>query len=105
MRAASWLRFDPDGCFAFALLSSTLFILQPLDFSTFPTVLLLSTALRVGLNVASARLINGGAINNNSGSTMTLTGCTLSGNSSKFGGGLINFSSLTLAHCTLAANS
>ncbi len=43
--------------FSVLILMTTLFILQPLDFSTFPTVLLLSTALRVGLNVASARLV------------------------------------------------
>jgi flagellar biosynthesis protein FlhA len=35
----------------------TLFIRRPLDFSTFPTILLITTALRLGLNIASTRLI------------------------------------------------
>lgn len=39
------------------ILMTVLFIGRPLDFSTFPTILLLSTALRLGLNVASTRLI------------------------------------------------
>ena len=43
--------------FSVMILMTTLFIQQPLDFSTFPTVLLVSTSLRLGLNVASTRLI------------------------------------------------
>lgn len=39
------------------ILMVALFIRTPLEFSTFPTVLLISTALRLGLNVASTRLI------------------------------------------------
>ncbi len=39
------------------ILMTVLFIQSPLDFSTFPTVLLVSTSLRLGLNVASTRLI------------------------------------------------
>lgn len=39
------------------VLMTVLFIQQPLDFSTFPTVLLVTTSLRLGLNVASTRLI------------------------------------------------
>ena len=43
--------------FSVLILMTSLFILQPLDFSTFPTVLLISTALRLGLNVATTRLV------------------------------------------------
>lgn len=43
--------------FSIFILMLVLFIQKPLDFSTFPTVLLISTALRLGLNVASTRLI------------------------------------------------
>ena len=39
------------------ILMLVLFIVTPLEFSTFPTVLLITTALRLGLNVASTRLI------------------------------------------------
>lgn len=52
--------------FSVLILMTVLFINAPLEFSTFPTILLISTALRLGLNVASTRLIlenghNGGA--------------------------------------------
>ncbi len=43
--------------FSVMILMTVLFIQAPLDFSTFPTVLLVSTSLRLGLNVASTRLI------------------------------------------------
>lgn len=43
--------------FAVMILMTVLFIQKPLEFSTFPTVLLIATALRLGLNVASTRLI------------------------------------------------
>lgn len=39
------------------VLMTVLFIASPLEFTTFPTVLLLTTSLRLGLNVASTRLI------------------------------------------------
>jgi flagellar biosynthesis protein FlhA len=39
------------------ILMTVLFIREPLDFSTFPTVLLVATSLRLGLNIASTRLI------------------------------------------------
>lgn len=39
------------------ILMITLFIRRPLDFSTFPTILLITTALRLGLNITSTRLI------------------------------------------------
>ncbi|MGQ9656251.1 MAG: FHIPEP family type III secretion protein, partial [Thermodesulfobacteriota bacterium] len=35
----------------------SLYILQPLDFSVFPSILLVATLLRLSLNVASTRLI------------------------------------------------
>ena len=43
--------------FSVLILMVVLFIKAPLEFSTFPTVLLIATALRLGLNVASTRLI------------------------------------------------
>lgn len=45
--------------FSVFILMLVLSIQRPLDFSTFPTVLLIATALRLGLNVASTRLILG----------------------------------------------
>jgi len=39
------------------ILMVTLFIKKPLEFSTFPTILLITTALRLGMNIASTRLI------------------------------------------------
>ncbi len=43
--------------FSVLILMTVLFIQRPLDFSTFPTVLLIATTLRLGLNIASTRLI------------------------------------------------
>ena len=43
--------------FSVTILMMVLFIQTPLEFSTFPTVLLVATSLRLGLNVASTRLI------------------------------------------------
>jgi len=43
--------------FSVMILMTVLFIRAPLEFSTFPTVLLVATSLRLGLNVASTRLI------------------------------------------------
>ena len=43
--------------FSVMIMMTTLFIGAPLEFSTFPTVLLISTALRLALNLASTRLI------------------------------------------------
>lgn len=39
------------------ILFTSIFILKPLDFSSFPTILLVATMLRLSLNVASTRLI------------------------------------------------
>ena len=43
--------------FAILILMTAVFIRKPLEFSSFPTVLLISTILRVALNLASTRLI------------------------------------------------
>ncbi len=43
--------------FSVLVLMTALFIRKPLEFSAFPSVLLLSTMLRLGLNLASTRLI------------------------------------------------
>lgn len=43
--------------FSVLILMTVLFIQTPLEFSTFPTVLLITTSLRLGLNIASTRLI------------------------------------------------
>src|SRR3954466_217268 len=42
--------------FSVLVLMVSLFIQRPLDFSSFPTVLLISTMLRLALNLASTRL-------------------------------------------------
>lgn len=56
----TWL-LDIMLAFSFALsvliLMTALFIDRPLDFSSFPTILLVSTLLRLSLNLASTRLI------------------------------------------------
>ncbi|MGH8028689.1 MAG: FHIPEP family type III secretion protein, partial [Arenimonas sp.] len=43
--------------FSVLILLVSLFISRPLDFSSFPTVLLVATMLRLALNLASTRLI------------------------------------------------
>ena len=43
--------------FAILILMTSVFIRRPLEFSSFPTVLLISTMLRLALNLASTRLI------------------------------------------------
>src|SRR5258707_3217320 len=43
--------------FAILILMTSVFIRKPLEFSAFPTILLISTMLRVSLNLASTRLI------------------------------------------------
>src|SRR5579872_2183289 len=42
---------------AVLILMTSLLIKKPLEFSAFPTVLLVTTLYRLGLNIASARLI------------------------------------------------
>ena len=43
--------------FSVVVLLTALFIEKPLDFNSFPTILLISTMLRLSLNLASTRLI------------------------------------------------
>jgi flagellar biosynthesis protein FlhA len=43
--------------FSVLILMTALFLQRPLEFSSFPTVLLIATMLRLGLNIASTRLI------------------------------------------------
>ena len=45
--------------FSVMVLLTSLFIERPLHFSSFPTVLLIATMLRLALNLASTRLISG----------------------------------------------
>jgi flagellar biosynthesis protein FlhA len=56
----SWLldiSLSTSITFAVLILMTVLFIAKPLEFSAFPTVLLISTLLRLSLNLASTRLI------------------------------------------------
>ena len=41
------------------ILLTTMFVKKPLDFSVFPSLLLVATLFRLGLNVASTRLVLG----------------------------------------------
>src|SRR5215217_6388331 len=43
--------------FSVMILMTALFIQKPLEFSSFPTVLLIATMLRLGMNLATTRLI------------------------------------------------
>ncbi len=45
--------------FALVILLTTMFTKRPLDFSVFPSLLLIATLFRLGLNVASTRLVLG----------------------------------------------
>ncbi|POH59373.1 EscV/YscV/HrcV family type III secretion system export apparatus protein [Arthrobacter glacialis] len=47
--------------FALLVLMNTMFVKKPLDFSVFPSLLLVATLFRLGLNVASTRLVLGQA--------------------------------------------
>src|SRR3974390_1919265 len=51
------LRLALSITFSVLILMVGLFIERPLEFSSFPTVLLISTMLRLALNLASTRLI------------------------------------------------
>jgi type III secretion protein V len=44
-------------CVAVLLLLSVLYVTKPLDFSTFPTVLLITTLFRIAISVSTARMI------------------------------------------------
>lgn len=47
--------------FAFAILLLTFYVERPVDFSTFPSLLLIATLFRLSLNIAATRLILSGA--------------------------------------------
>ena len=47
--------------FALLILLTTMFVKKPLDFSVFPSLLLVATLFRLGLNVASTKLVLGEA--------------------------------------------
>ncbi|WP_244206655.1 flagellar biosynthesis protein FlhA [Caballeronia pedi] len=47
--------------FAFTILLLTFYVLRPVDFSTFPSLLLIATLFRLSLNIAATRLILSGA--------------------------------------------
>jgi len=49
--------FTFNICFALMILLASLYTARPTDFSAFPTLLLLTTLLRLSLNVAAARVI------------------------------------------------
>ena len=49
--------FTFNICFALMILLASLYTAKPTDFSAFPTLLLLTTLLRLSLNVAAARVI------------------------------------------------
>ncbi len=51
------LLFTFNICFALMILLAALYTARPTDFSAFPTLLLLTTLLRLSLNVAAARVI------------------------------------------------
>lgn len=51
------LLFTFSIALALIVLLATIYVKRPLDFSVFPTVILLSTLLRLGLNIASTRIV------------------------------------------------
>ena len=51
------LLFTFNIALAIIILLAVVYVLRPLEFSAFPTVLLVVTLLRLGLNVASARVV------------------------------------------------
>lgn len=56
----SWLldfMFIFNLCLSFVILLTSMFIKKPLEFSTFPSILLITTLFRMALNVSSTRLI------------------------------------------------
>jgi flagellar biosynthesis protein FlhA len=84
--------------FSVMILMTVLFIARPLDFSSFPSVLLISTLLRLSLNLASTRLIlsHGHEGPDAAGEVIeAFSGFVMSGN---FVIGLIVFAILTLVN-------
>ncbi len=66
-----------------------------------PTVSITSVTISNGLSQGNTG-VGGGIF---SIGALTLTNCTLSGNSSEFGGGICSLGSLTMNNCTLSGNS
>ncbi|MBL0691394.1 MAG: flagellar biosynthesis protein FlhA [SAR324 cluster bacterium] len=63
------------------ILFVALYTIEPLDFSTFPSILLISTLFRLSLNIASTRLIllNGNTTDNAAGQIIKAFGSTIIG--------------------------
>ena len=82
--------------FSIMVLMTVLFLEKPLDFSVFPTVLLVATMLRLALNVASTRLIlsNGNQGTSSAGEIIQAFGSFIMGGS--FVIGLIVFAILVI---------
>src|SRR3990172_1201361 len=60
----SWLidfLFITNFSFALLILLLTFYMGKPLEFSTFPSLLLIATLFRLGLNISATRLILGSA--------------------------------------------
>ena len=78
------------------------------DYSIF-TVVGGPTVVLDGLTISNGSGTNGGlyggGIFNDYGGTLTVSNITLSGNSSDYGGGILNFGTLTVSNSTLLGNS
>ncbi|MGA9673560.1 MAG: Ig-like domain repeat protein [Terracidiphilus sp.] len=48
---------------------------------------------------------NGGGVFNAPGATLTISNCTVSGNTASFGGGLYNYGTMTVSNCTISGNT
>ncbi|WP_186209016.1 flagellar biosynthesis protein FlhA [Burkholderia gladioli] len=59
--AALDLLIITNFAFAFTILLLTIYVARPVDFSTFPSLLLIATLFRLSLNIAATRLILSGA--------------------------------------------
>ncbi|HEX4122237.1 MAG TPA: choice-of-anchor Q domain-containing protein [Verrucomicrobiae bacterium] len=64
-----------------------------------------ATVSLTGLTMTNGNQYDGGAVYGAAASSVTVTRCTLSGNSAVEGGALVNDGAMTLIECTLAGNS
>src|SRR5262245_15055063 len=78
--------------FALLILLITFYAHKPVDFSTFPSLLLIATLFRLALNIAATRLILSDA---NAGKVIAAVGCSVVGGT--YAIGLIVFGSLVVA--------
>src|SRR5262245_52801257 len=78
--------------FALLLLLITFYAQKPVDFSTFPSLLLIATLFRLSLNIAATRLILTDA---DAGRVIAAVGCSVVGGT--YAIGLIVFGSLVVA--------